>query len=205
MNENESKGKFNFVGNLLWLDFVNTEIVADGQPVDLLANSADFADWLVQAGVIVEAEARFFLPIDAEGFAAVLAFRRTLRNMAAALSANETIAEETISGETIAEINSWLARRQSRLSLERTETGYATRARSLWEDALDSLAPIAESAADLLANGDFALLRKCENPQCVLYFYDTTKNHARRWCSMSGCGNRHKVGEYYKRKKTAAA
>jgi predicted RNA-binding Zn ribbon-like protein len=33
----------------------------------------------------------------------------------------------------------------------------------------------------------------------VLFFYDTTKNHARRWCSMAFCGNRHKVAAHYRR------
>lgn len=28
---------------------------------------------------------------------------------------------------------------------------------------------------------------------CILFFYDTTKNYSRRWCSMSACGNRMKV------------
>ena len=199
MSENENHGKFYFVGNLLWLDFVNTEIVADGQAVDLLANDGDFADWLRYAGVITEADADLFSRMNAEALADVRTFRRTLRSLAAAISEGATISEETI-----AAINVWLARRKVEFTLEKLETGYAKTARSLWENALDSLAPIAESAADLLADGDFALLRKCENPQCVLYFYDTTKNHARRWCSMSGCGNRHKVAAHYQRKKKVA-
>jgi len=36
--------------------------------------------------------------------------------------------------------------------------------------------PVAESAMDLLCDGDPTLVRKCENPACVLYFYDATKN-----------------------------
>jgi predicted RNA-binding Zn ribbon-like protein len=35
-----------------------------------------------------------------------------------------------------------------------------------------------------------------------LYFYDTTKNHTRRWCSMTGCGNRAKAAAFYERKKS---
>jgi len=33
----------------------------------------------------------------------------------------------------------------------------------------------------------------------VLYFYDTTKNHRRQWCSTAACGNRHKVADFRKR------
>jgi len=62
------------------------------------------------------------------------------------------------------------------------------------------LAPIAEAAATLLVEGDFGLIRTCEHPECVLWFYDRTKGHKRRWCSMALCGNRHKVAEFRKRK-----
>ena len=199
MNENENVGKFYFVGNLLWLDFVNTQIVADGQRVDLLSNSEDFTDWLTRAGVLAESGARSFPAIATEALKEVHAFRAALRQMAEAIAGGNTVADDAI-----AEINVCLTRRKTRLTLEKTETGYAKVSRSLWENGLDALAPISESAADLLASGDLTLLRKCENPQCVLYFYDTTKNHARRWCSMSGCGNRHKVTAHYKRKKAAA-
>ena len=54
----------------------------------------------------------------------------------------------------------------------------------------------------LLSEGDPALLRKCQNPRCILYFYDTTKNHRRRWCSMAGCGNRAKVAAFYQRNRS---
>ena len=63
------------------------------------------------------------------------------------------------------------------------------------------LGPVAEAAAELIANGDFSLIRRCENPQCVLWFYDRTKAHVRRWCSMAACGNRHKVTAYRGRKR----
>jgi predicted RNA-binding Zn ribbon-like protein len=34
-----------------------------------------------------------------------------------------------------------------------------------------------------------------------MVFYDTTKNHQRRWCSMEICGNRHKAALHRKKKK----
>jgi predicted RNA-binding Zn ribbon-like protein len=48
----------------------------------------------------------------------------------------------------------------------------------------------------LIAPGDLALIRKCESDKCVLWFYDTTKGHKRRWCSMATCGNRHKIRKF---------
>ncbi|HNJ42487.1 MAG TPA: CGNR zinc finger domain-containing protein [Acidobacteriota bacterium] len=35
----------------------------------------------------------------------------------------------------------------------------------------------------------------------MIYFYDTTKNHTWRWCSMSLCGNRAKAAAHYRRKR----
>ncbi|MFC5184509.1 CGNR zinc finger domain-containing protein [Actinomadura harenae] len=39
-------------------------------------------------------------------------------------------------------------------------------------------------------------VRKCANPDCVLWFYDLTKNGSRRWCSMAVCGNRTKTARF---------
>ena len=58
---------------------------------------------------------------------------------------------------------------------------------------------MAELAAELVVSGDFELIRKCESDECVLWFYDRTKSHRRRWCSMAACGNRHKVAAYRER------
>ena len=66
------------------------------------------------------------------------------------------------------------------------------------------LAPVAEAVADLLCYGNPAYVKKCENPACVLYFYDGTKNHSRRWCSMKACGNRTKVAAFYQRQRQQA-
>lgn len=68
------------------------------------------------------------------------------------------------------------------------------------QTARQLLGPLAEAAADLLATGDFTLIRECEHPECCLWFYDRTKAHRRRWCSMALCGNRHKVAAFRKRK-----
>ena len=96
-------------------------------------------------------------------------------------------------------INDVLRARVGDLAVVRTKDGYDTRFLARWSGPEQVLVPIAESAAGLLSNGDLSLVRKCENPACILYFYDTTKNHGRRWCSMSACGNRAKVAAHYRR------
>ena len=43
------------------------------------------------------------------------------------------------------------------------------------------------------------LIRRCGNPDCVLYFYDATRNHRRQWCAMATCGNLMKVRAFRRR------
>jgi predicted RNA-binding Zn ribbon-like protein len=52
------------------------------------------------------------------------------------------------------------------------------------------LAPVARSMVKLLVEADLSRVRKCKNPDCVLYFYDTTKSGTRSWCSLDICGNK---------------
>jgi len=59
--------------------------------------------------------------------------------------------------------------------------------------------PVAHYAANFFATADYSAIRKCENPTCILFFYDTSKNHSRRWCSMELCGNRSKVAAFRER------
>lgn len=42
-------------------------------------------------------------------------------------------------------------------------------------------------------------IRPCANSDCILHFFDTSKNGTRRWCSMAGCGNRAKAARHYDR------
>jgi len=65
------------------------------------------------------------------------------------------------------------------------------------------LAAIARSAAELIAEGPSARLRVCSNPSCGLFFYDNSRTRRRRWCSMSRCGNRHKVAAFSRRHSTS--
>jgi predicted RNA-binding Zn ribbon-like protein len=61
------------------------------------------------------------------------------------------------------------------------------------------LAAIAHSAAEIIGEGVSARMRLCANPDCGLFFYDTSRTRRRRWCSMALCGNRHKVAAFARR------
>ena len=70
------------------------------------------------------------------------------------------------------------------------------------QDNLEApLWPIARSAADLLASENLQYVRACASQACEWLFLDESKNHRRRWCDMSKCGNRAKVRSFYSRQK----
>lgn len=56
-------------------------------------------------------------------------------------------------------------------------------------------ATLAELAAAPKARikGSWRHLKICPAGDCLWGFYDTSRNHSRRWCSMEVCGNRNKV------------
>ena len=65
-------------------------------------------------------------------------------------------------------------------------------ARRRWPAPDALLLPIAQAMAEFVTTADFADVKKCESPTCVLHFLDTTRGRRRRWCSMAVCGNRAK-------------
>jgi predicted RNA-binding Zn ribbon-like protein len=44
-------------------------------------------------------------------------------------------------------------------------------------------------------------IKQCAHPHCILWFYDASKNGARRWHSMAACGNRAKAARHYATKR----
>jgi predicted RNA-binding Zn ribbon-like protein len=68
-----------------------------------------------------------------------------------------------------------------------------------WEppEMLDApLWPIVHNAGELLVSDSLGRLQECASDTCGWFFLDLTKNRSRRWCAMSGCGNRHKVRRF---------
>lgn len=200
-------GDFPFVGERLCLDFVNTEMVRDGSRVDLLDSFDDLVSWSAAARIAGAGQVREIAspwsgtPEAARTFERALRFRKTLRAMAARLASGAP----SVPRSALEAINEVLRARVGELAVVRTKEGYDTRFLARWSGPEQLLVPVAESAAGLLSHGNLALVRKCENPACILYFYDTTKNHGRRWCSMSACGNRAKVAAHYRRTRGTAA
>lgn len=189
---------FLFVGNDPCLDFINTALLVDGEPRDLLATFSDVVDWAVQAKALTQAEADGFeRPSGQQGtrmLEEVRTFRAVLRNMVERIAAGKPLPQTAVQA-----INDALRTRIGYPQVTSRKGTFERRYQIQGTSAPQILGLLAEAAADLLTTCDLSLIKKCQNPACVLFFYDTTKNHARHWCSMSLCGNRHKVAAHYRR------
>ena len=191
-------GKFLFLSNVLCLDFVNTERMRDGERVDLIEDAGDLWAWLVESGALTpDAAANASVQVTPEqALTEVRELRAALRSLAGQIAGGELLSKDAV-----AVVNAHLIRRRGYSQLTLDDGGLRREFRAEFAGGQDFLYAVAESAAELLANGDPKLIRKCESARCILYFYDTTKNHGRRWCSMEGCGNRHKAAEHYRRRR----
>lgn len=170
---------FLFIAGDPALDFVNTEIVRDGERVDLLDGTEALEQWMREAGL-----GRVRVTPDALKGAKRL--RAALRRFA--------------SGEAspLRAINDELRRGQGTLTLRAKDGKFAIEFEPRDHDARFLLA---RTAANLLATADPVRIRPCEGTNCILFFYDTTKSGTRRWCSMAACGNRMKAALHYRRMK----
>jgi predicted RNA-binding Zn ribbon-like protein len=193
---------FLFVGNHPCLDFINTELVMNSTPTDLLETFEDLVDWLVNSQTLSkkDAEARSGeLRQDQKPqiLAQAKTFRTTLRRMVESLVNENRVPESAVTA-----INQLMRPCSGYRELARTRSNAFKEVFIASADSKDAfLASLAIFASDLLRMADLTLIKKCKNPACVLYFYDTTKNHARNWCSMQLCGNREKVAAYFRRKR----
>lgn len=70
-----------------------------------------------------------------------------------------------------------------------------------WRSPEALLLPIAETLARFVCSEDFTYVKACEWSTCTLLFADHTRSRARRWCSMSMCGNRAKQSAHRQRMK----
>ena len=192
--------KFYLVGNNLSVDFVNTRIRENGATKELLESFEDLIAWAVRVNLSDLSQAKALLqdwsgrPKASQVLKLALNFREKLREMILDAERGADIKPAVIEA-----INLIMKEENVYAEIVRTEEGFEKRFRADFSDPGRLLAPIAEAAADLLCYVNLAYLKKCEGADCVLHFYDTTKNHSRRWCSMTACGNRAKVAAFYQR------
>jgi predicted RNA-binding Zn ribbon-like protein len=189
--------EFPFVGEHPSIDFANTVSWANGKILDYLRTWTDVVDWFSLAGLSVNPELRLPAVGGAEALKSVVELRQAWRAELARL-----ISGEKVSNEFFDRLNRFLADDTFHEELhQKAEEGfYLVRSISQLHGEKLALAILARQIALFLVEANLSYLHRCANTtSCVLYFYDTTKNHRRQWCSVATCGNRHKVAQFRKR------
>lgn len=195
------------VGGRPCLDFANTVGSAEGElrGQERLETYADLVEWCARVELFGRTEAARLLdeatrrPEDA---GRVLESARRLRE-----AIYRTFSAVVHDGEPEAAdveiLNGVLAEGMARRRLRPGEFGFCWS----WAEAPDDLDwvlwPIAYSAAELLTSTDLERVKECGSDACTWLFLDLSRNHSRRWCDMSDCGNRAKARRHYQRQRAS--
>jgi len=161
------------VGEPLALDLLNTRWMSAGGPQDLLADVEGLRCWLVANDLDDRCDA------DESTRGALISAREAIRRAAA--------------HESTGDLNAVLERGRIRRVL--AESGPADVAEVPEPEWLAGWLAADDLLRLLSEGGD--RIKQCAHPHCVLWFYDTSKNGARRWHSMATCGNRAKAARHY--------
>ena len=191
------RAPFAFVGERLWLDFVNTD--GGAHSADTIADFDGLVAWL-ETAVALDAERALTMRRRAmqqpSGATAALVDARRVRTALRSLAESGAVAPQ-MRLDALTEINRVLGRSAGTRRLEMRLDGTFARSFVPVGDAFAGLMiPIVESAADALILGELARVRRCADQRCARVFFDNTKNAARRWCDMATCGNRAKAARH---------
>ena len=175
---------FRFRGGCNAIDLPATlQARLSSSPRELLNTPDDLARWLVSAGMA---------STKPRTTAKDLATARVLREAIYVLAGKPSRAKGEAARETVNRIAADAA------AAPQLQTNGTMR---LTGDAGALLVTLAREAVQLFGSDAAKLIRQCGSPSCTLYFVDSSRRGDRRWCSMSGCGNKAKVSEFRRRKR----
>jgi predicted RNA-binding Zn ribbon-like protein len=180
------------------LDFVNTvEWRADPETRrERLVDYAELTIWCAKAGLIGAAEAKRL----------VMAARRKRREARAVLRRAIALREASVavlrqpSARHAAALDRALQAAHCRPTLSIAD---GLRFAPLAAGLDRPFVLVALEVAALFATQPLDRVHSCANPRCGWMFVDTSRNRARRWCEMAGCGNRAKAHAHYARVRRA--
>jgi len=192
-----ARPEFVFVGEHPAIDFANTLVVSSGHLEDLLCSWSDVVDWLSRTGLSTNSSLNIPASRGPEALKKVLELRQLWKEKLA-----QIIAGKKVGDDFLERLNTLLIEDTFHETLHRDGKKDFSLVRSVSQLDGEKLAfaILARQIALFLVEANLSYLHRCANTtSCALYFYDTTKNHRRQWCSVASCGNRHKVAQFRKR------
>lgn len=203
--ERPRRPRFELIAGNVCLDLVNTLDDRHTKPKELLENYLDLARFAEDTGLLESRQVdRLFARSEADPERAreVLMGGRALRE--AIHDVFWAIMNKLpVPPLALARLNAGAHSAAEHMQLVPVKGGFEWR----FDDVIQLervLWPIARAAADLLTSDQLPYVRACFSKTCEWFFLDTSKNHHRRWCDMTRCGNRAKVQRFYQRRKNAS-
>jgi predicted RNA-binding Zn ribbon-like protein len=194
------------MGGPVCLDFVNTlDDRFSDEPKELLKSYIDLARFGEDSGILRDQQADRLLEKSMqsqeaaqEALAAAIQLREAMHEVFWSLSQ-----KKPVPGGALYVVNSYAQVAAGHMNVVAAAKGFEWR----FEEAENFNAawwPIARSAVELLASDRLPFVRACASKTCEWLFLDESKNHRRRWCDMTKCGNRAKVRNFYTRQRKTA-
>jgi predicted RNA-binding Zn ribbon-like protein len=157
------------------------------EPRELLQTPRDLGRWLVAAGLATSVP-----PVAEEELRQARELREAIYRLALA-----RVDRRPFPGPDRALLNRWAAGRTPAPCLEADGMSWTR------DDASALLSLVAREAVELLGGELGGRIRRCMGEGCALLFVDTSRSGARKWCSMSGCGNKAKVASFRERQRSS--
>jgi predicted RNA-binding Zn ribbon-like protein len=195
------------MGGAVGLDFVNTlDDRFSAEPKELLEQYVDLARFAEDTGILGDAQ------VDRLMTRSMQRPEEARRALASAVQLREAISEifyalarkKPVPAASLVILNQQVQEAAQHLGLAAGRQHFEWKFESDSYDLFAPLWPIARDAAELLASERLEYVRACASKTCEWLFLDESKNHRRRWCDMTKCGNRAKVRRFYTRKKKSA-
>jgi predicted RNA-binding Zn ribbon-like protein len=198
--------RFELIAGNVALDFVNTLDDRHIKPKELLETYLDLARFGEDTGLLSESRVdRLYKGsyLNPDGAQKALLQGRELREAIHDVFW-AIMNKRPVPPGALARLNADVQSASGRMRLVPAKSGGFEWSFDDFGDFDSLLWPIARAAADLLASDQLAYVRACSSKACEWFFLDTSKNHHRRWCDMTTCGNRAKVKRFYVRKKRSS-
>jgi predicted RNA-binding Zn ribbon-like protein len=196
--------RYELIAGALCLDFINTlDDRFSDEPKELLNSYLDLARFGEDAGIVSGAQVEHLSQRSLQSPAPAKRALEAAIQMRAAMYAVfwALIQKKPVPKAQLTILNSYAREAARHMSLVQTNGRFEWKFDEVGNEFDAPLWPIARSGADLLASDQLQFVRACASRTCQWFFLDESKNHRRRWCDMTKCGNRAKVSSFYKRKK----